>query len=77
MKARMADKEVAKFVQILKNTRKDKGVSHEKLAALTGLSRTTIGAVESGRASPTLRTILRICAALKVRPSDILKQIGH
>ncbi len=77
MKARNADKEVAKVIQNLKKIRKEKDVSHEMLGKKTDLSRTTIGAIENGRSSPTLRTIIRICDALDIKPSELLKQIGR
>ena len=77
MEIRKAEKEVAKFVKILTKIRKEKNVSHEKLAAKAGLSRGIISTTESGKSSPTLRTIIRICDALNIKPSDLLKQIGR
>lgn len=77
MKAREAEREVQKFIQVITETRKNKNISHEKLAALTGLSRATISFTESGKSSPTLKTIFRICEALEIKTSELLRRIGR
>ena len=59
------------FGKILQDERKAKKISQEKLAALTGLDRTAISLIENGKRSPTFSTILKICSALEVDPSEI------
>lgn len=59
------------FGKILQEERKAKNVSQEKLAKLTGLDRTAISLIETGKRSPTFSTILKICSALEVDPSTL------
>lgn len=59
------------FGRILQEERKAKKISQEKLAKLAGLDRTFISLVENGKRSPTFSTILKICSALEIDPSDL------
>ena len=59
------------FGKILQEERKAKKISQEKLAKLTGLDRTFISLIENGKRSPTFSTILKICSALEIDPSDL------
>ena len=67
----------AQIIADLTTARKAQGLSHETLAAMTKLHRSTISLIESGKREPTLRTLLKIAAALNVKLSDILKGHGH
>lgn len=57
--------------KILQQERKAKKISQEKLAKLTGLDRTFISLIENGKRSPTFSTILKICSALEIEPSEL------
>jgi len=59
------------FGRILQEERKAKNISQEKLAKLTGLDRTAISLIETGKRSPTFSTILKMCSALEVDPSAL------
>jgi len=59
------------FGKILQEERKAKKISQEKLAKLTGLDRTFISLIENGKRSPTFSTILKICSALEIAPSEL------
>jgi transcriptional regulator with XRE-family HTH domain len=59
------------FGKILQEERKAKKISQEKLAKLTGLDRTFISLIENGKRSPTFSTILKICSALEIDPSEL------
>jgi transcriptional regulator with XRE-family HTH domain len=59
------------FGKILQDERKAKKISQEKLAKLTGLDRTFISLIENGKRNPTFSTILKICSALEIDPSDL------
>ena len=59
------------FGKILQDERKAKKISQEKLAKLTGLDRTFISLIENGKRSPTFSTILKICSALNISPSEL------
>jgi transcriptional regulator with XRE-family HTH domain len=58
--------------KILQEQRKAKKISQEKLAKLTGLDRTAISLIERGKRSPIFITILKICSALEIKPSELL-----
>lgn len=59
------------FGKILQDKRKAKKISQDKLAKLTGLDRTSISLIENGKRSPSFSTILKICSALGINPSEI------
>jgi transcriptional regulator with XRE-family HTH domain len=59
------------FGRILQEERKAKKISQEKLAKLAGLDRTFISLIETGKRSPTFSTILKICSALEIAPSEL------
>lgn len=61
-----------KFGLRLREVRKQKGFSQEKLALACGLDRTYIGGVERGERNISLLNIHRIAAALKIAPSELL-----
>jgi transcriptional regulator with XRE-family HTH domain len=65
----MSNEEI--FGKILQEERKAKKISQEKLAKLTGLDRTFISLIENGKRSPTFSTILKICSALEIDPSEL------
>ena len=62
------------FGKILQEERKAKKISQEKLAKLTGLDRTFISLIENGKRSPTFSTILKICSALEISPSELFSK---
>lgn len=54
--------------------RKMRGLSQAELAERAGLSQPSIGAIEAGRKSPTLRTLEKIASALGISVSDLLEE---
>ena len=48
-------------------------LSQEKLAELSDLSKTALGAIERGTSSPSIDTLDRIAAALGVELSELVK----
>lgn len=50
----------------LKAFREDRKLSLEKVAELTGVSKTMIGQIERGESSPTIKTIWKIANGLKI-----------
>jgi transcriptional regulator with XRE-family HTH domain len=61
----------------IRENRKAKGLSQEKLAALAGVHRTYIGMIERGEKNLTIKSLCRVCRALKVAPSEIVSAIDH
>lgn len=60
----------------MKQLRMDAGISQDNLAKAAGIDRKTVNRIENGHFSPNLDTFFRLCVALDVRPSDIMKGIG-
>lgn len=58
------------FAENLKKFRKDKGLSQEKLAEISGLHRTYISGLELGNRNASLATIEKISFALKIPPAE-------
>ena len=75
MKNRNAKKITLKLLDEFERIRKQKGLSHEKLAALAGVNRSTISLLESKKRIPTIITCLKIAEALEVSLADLLKRI--
>lgn len=58
---------------LLKDVRKKKSISQEKLAEKTGLNRIFISLIETGKRNPTLTTICKISQGLDIKASELLK----
>lgn len=66
----------AKIVgEVISDYRKRKGISQEVLSGLADIGRTHLSAIERGERKPTLETLYRICTALDVKMSEIVKEI--
>ena len=52
------------------------GISQEKLAELTGLHRTYISDIERGSRNVAIINIVRLAKALKVKPKDLVQELG-
>ncbi len=61
------------FGEVVREARQKLGISQEELGFEGELHRTYISGIERGVRNPTLKTILRICRALGIRPSRDLK----
>ena len=64
----------AAVAKLLREAREQRGLSMTQLADGAGLSRAMISFTERELRNPTLDTLLRICAVLKVDLSDILRE---
>lgn len=60
---------------VIAEYRKGKGVSQEVLSGLSDIGRTHLSMIERGERKPTLETFFKICNALDVKPSEVLKKI--
>jgi transcriptional regulator with XRE-family HTH domain len=61
------------LIATLYTIRKQRGYSHEAIAIKSGLSRQTLGKIESGKANPTMLTMFRITAAMEMT----LEEFAH
>lgn len=65
------DKYQKEFVSNLKFYRKQKQISQEQLAELTGFSTSTISCIESFHQNPSFELIIKIAQALNIHPADL------
>lgn len=63
------------YGKVLRDTRKLKGISQEKLALKGGLDRTFISLLERGLRQPSLTTILQIAEVLEESPDAMIKKV--
>lgn len=62
------------FAEKLRQTRKAKGISQEKLAELADLHRTYVGSVERGERNITIDNMERLARALGVTIQALLEE---
>ena len=68
-----ADKISTKIGLKIMLERTKRRLSQEKLAELSDLSKTALGAIERGVSSPSIDTLDRIASALKIELSELVK----
>ncbi len=61
--------------KVIANIRKQNGMSQEVLSGLAVIARSHLSAIECGDRKPTLETLYRICNALNVKMSVVVKCI--
>jgi DNA-binding XRE family transcriptional regulator len=76
MKNKNAEKIVIKLLGEFERIRKEKELSHDKLASIAGLNRSTISLLESKKRVPTILTCLKIADALEVSLADLIKSVS-
>jgi transcriptional regulator with XRE-family HTH domain len=69
------DPSLMQFGQRVRQFRSDLKISQEKLAELSELHRTYIGAIERGERNVSLINIVKLSRALKSTPSELLRGI--
>ena len=55
------------YRKIIKEKRMAKGLSQYKLAALVGITQPFMNEIESGRKSPSVEVLIKICEALEIK----------
>ncbi len=55
--------------------RQQSGMSQEVLSGLADIGRSHLSAIERGERKPTLETLYRICTALNVKMSTVMKKL--
>ena len=61
---------------IIREKRRSRGMSQQKLADLTGTGQKTISAIENGHEGATLETVFRLLAAMQLEISFSPRDIG-
>lgn len=64
-----------KVAKRLLDLRLERGLSQGALADKAGVDRKTVNRIENDHFSPNLNTFIRLCKALKVKPSQVLENI--
>ncbi len=63
------------FGAVLREARKERGLSQEGLGFESGYHRTYVSLLERGLKSPSLQTIFELARALDIRPSELLARV--
>ena len=66
---------LASFGRVLRQLRKDAGLTQEQLALEAGIERNYVSLIERGINQPALRMIFKLADALGTPPSEILRQV--
>jgi transcriptional regulator with XRE-family HTH domain len=61
------------FGRALRQQRKERGFSQERLAMDAGVQRNYVSLLELGRNQPTISIIFKLADALSIRPSKLLQ----
>lgn len=72
-----ANRELRLLGDAIRRLRMDLAVSQERFAEMCGLHRTYIGQVERGEKNISFENILRIAAALRIKPSRLFSASGQ
>ena len=70
----MSSKKTSSIAQNIKEKRKQKGLSQDKLSKLASVAYNTVVKIESGEnPNPTIDTLRKIANALKIGVDDLIK----
>lgn len=71
----MSGEPIKSFGLVIRQMRKELGLSQEALADEASLDRTFVSQLETGTKQPSLTTIFRLAVALRVKASDLLLRV--
>ena len=63
------------FGKVMRQHRREQGLSQEKLAEMSGLDRTYVSKLERGIHQPSLTALLKLAAAMRVSASEIVEAV--
>ena len=66
------DERMIAFVRRVREVRKSKGISQERLAEMAGIDRSYMGNIERGEKNVTLKKVYEICDALDIEIQDLI-----
>jgi len=69
------DPALVKLGENIRKSRETRKISQEELAELADLDRTYVGGVERGERNLTILSTLKLCRALEVELSDLVKGV--
>lgn len=63
------------FGEELRKVREEAGITQQTLAARAGVTREYVSHLERGTREPSLGVFVRLCAALKIDPPEMLSRV--
>jgi len=66
-----SDKYLAQLGKRIANIREKKGMTQYKLAKDLMMEQSNLARIEDGKTNPTVKTLLKICDAIKISMSDL------
>lgn len=63
-----------RVLQRLKKAREEARISQLELSYKSGVSQNMITYIDTGKSSPTLSTLLKLCNALSINPSTLFEE---
>ncbi len=66
------DERMIAFGKRVREMRKSKGISQERLAEMAGIDRSYMGNIERGEKNVTLKKVYEICDALEVKIQNLV-----
>ena len=63
------------FGRVLRQLRLEAGMSQEQLGLESGVQRNFISLIETGQNQPSVTTVFRLAAALKIKPSALIAEV--
>lgn len=73
----MNDANLIEFGRVIREMRKEKGLSQEAFADLAGIDRGYMGNIERGKNNLTLSKVFQISSALEVTPQEIFQRLTN
>ena len=64
-----------KMGQVIRELRIRKGLSQEVLSGLSGIARSHLAMIESGKKKPSVETLWRIAGGLEMKLSELMKSM--
>ena len=61
--------------RVIQEFREERGLSQEVVSGLADIGRTHLSAIERGVRKPTLETYFKLCEAMDILPSELMKRI--
>lgn len=61
-------------IRRLKSFREERNISQLELSLQSGVSQNMITYIETGKRTPTLRTIIKLCDALQISPAKLFEE---
>ena len=63
------------FGKVMRQHRREQGLSQEKLAEISGLDRTYVSKLERGIHQPSLTALLKLAAAMRVSAAEMVETV--